>query len=157
MEWDEDRRDKLPCPACNHCCVMVEEDGDAKANMENRSRAETLRARTKEWNADSKSKRQAKKPTLAGGSVDATLFCMCMKMNCANRMDGHGCVVCENFAEAGARPPMDSATQKCVCAVCSCQCSVMFQRSERRKLAQQAAVEREKTLGVDVEDRGPGT
>ena len=114
MQWDEKSRDKLPCPACNHhFCVIVDndgQDGDASANAENRHRGDGLRDLADEWN-DTSAKNCTKKPTLNDGTVSAQIVCMCVMMNCSNRVDGVGCVVCEDFGRNADRPEFDSVTQ----------------------------------------------
>ena len=69
-------------------------------------------------------------------------------MNCLNRVDGTGCIYCEqackNAIAAGRddRPYFNDKFE-CECPVCNCHCDVIYMRHEATRLAKQTQNARE--------------
>ena len=104
LVWDPDLREQYECPGCSHFMLMrVDPQGNEKADANNKSKSKKLRSDVRTYNNTSQ-KDRGSKPKLTGGTDSAQLACMCCVNHCRLRMDGHGCVTCQEFARIGQRP-----------------------------------------------------
>ena len=83
-----------------------------------------------------------------GKSVSQHLACICVKMNCLDKIDGSGCfkceVACTNAIEQNSNiRPMFDINFQCNCEICKCECNVVYFRHEAKKLAKQRQLDKE--------------
>ena len=97
------------------------------------------------WNNLSVNRRGPKpKPE---GYNSQQLGCMCMRMHCFNRFNGHGCLKCAMVCKKSTEQdnldhPMLDNKLNCIFDVWECDCSVLYYRHEHKKVAVQLQIAR---------------
>ena len=96
------------------------------------------------YNHRSRSQKGSTKPKM-GKCSSRKLAYLCSRFHCLNRSDGVGCLKCEwaCIEQSKSRKPGDRRAHfddhsDCRCEICACQCSVVYFRSEEKRLAEQA-------------------
>ena len=146
--------DPIPCAACNHQYIIVNDNENAINNANRKAAGEHKQAKA-EYNNDKRSVRVKGKMPKPPSIESAELVCMCIKMNCAGRFDGKGCYHCQeivkNHKENGGQGNPLCEHGGCTCEVCQCQCIVVYNRNQTFKLATQVAEEREQQENTSEE------
>ena len=132
------------CANCHHNFVLPIGPEQNEINHHNDEIKRIYRDRMFEYNHRSRSRKGASKPKM-GKCLSRKLACLCCRMHCLNRPDGVGCLKCEwacieqskSKMPGGRRAHFDEDSD-CKCNICACQCSVVYFRSEEKRMAEQS-------------------
>jgi hypothetical protein len=130
--FDDEKRDFQPCPGCNHLFVM--EVWNPKTT--NDKLKIDWDAATAAWMA-APVKGRKKEPPRRPASKSGKLACYCLKQHCLNSVTGRGCGACHAELQLGNALKIKDG--KCMCSVCNCTCSLVFNHEGRDKIARDTA------------------
>ena len=135
-EITREQLDLSKCANCKHNFVLPIGISQVEIHVHNENVKKTYRNKMYDYNTKSKSRRGCTKPKM-GRLLTRRLACLCSRMNCLNRSDGIGCMKCEwvciRFRKANKTSrPYFNDNGDCTCPICSCNCSVVYFRSEEK-------------------------
>ena len=132
------------CANCHHNFVLPIGPEQNEINHHNDEIKRVYRDKMFEYNHRSRSRKGSTKPKM-GKCLSRKLACLCCRMHCLNRPDGVGCLKCEwaCIEQSKSRKPGEKRAHfddnsDCKCKICACQCSVVYFRSEEKRLAEQS-------------------
>ena len=148
VDWDEEKQEAEPCPACGHYYTMAIESRSEVDEANEALRAEHRQLMVDYDGLSGAKKKERKKPAKKKTKTQ-TVACYCFRMNCLLQASGGACPSCINMHIAGeSNFVLENGRRKCTCDICSCSCCVTFPRNRRYEVA----LALQTTVGKDVID-----
>ena len=131
LEWDETKKDKLPCPHCSHCSVLIV-NSDVKNKTATNLEAAMVYPQAKgakQKGHKAKAANEEEPPAKKLKPRCSKFVSMCCVLHCANKCNGAGCSVHKDFADNNIDYLNKSGN--CTCAICNYNCTAEFTHSMR--------------------------